>query len=413
MERHVSKLTRNTLAVILAGGRGARLKGLTRWRAKPAVPFGGQFRIVDFPLSNCVNSGLRRIQVMTQYKAHSLIRHVQAAWGYLRSDHGEFVELVPAQQRNETGWYAGTADAVFQNLDIIRRHGPGLVLLLAGDHIYKMDYGPMLAAHVRAGADVTVGCIEVPIEDACRFGVMSVSGEGDGAARIVRFDEKPETPCPIPGRPDKALASMGIYVFDAGWLYEALLSDARIADSTRDFGGDIIPAAVHTSRVISYPFVGPTSGPAYWRDVGTVDAYWQANMELVRVIPPMSLYEKDWKIWSFMEQLPPAKFVFDDDDRRGMAVDSLVSAGCVISGARLRRSLVSTGGRVHSYCTIEDSVLLPDVDIGRHCTIKRAVIGKRCVIPPGTTIGVDPVADAERFHVTEGGVVLVVADDLR
>jgi glucose-1-phosphate adenylyltransferase len=402
--RFVSRLTRDTLALILAGGRGSRLQQLTDWRAKPAVPFGGKFRIIDFPLSNCLNSGIRRVAVLTQYKAHSLLRHLQYGWSFLRAEMGEFVELLPAQQRIETSWYEGTANAVLQNFDILRHHDPEWVLILAGDHVYKMDYGPMLAAHVENGADVTVGCIEVPIEEATAFGVMAV----DEDLCITEFAEKPRHPRHVPGKPDRALASMGIYVFSTRVLYEELARDSALQDSTHDFGRDIIPALLGRKRVCAYPFRDPHSGhDAYWRDVGTVDAFWEANMELIGVTPPLNLYDVDWPIWTWQQQVPPAKFVFDDEGRRGMAVDSLVSGGCIVSGSRVLRSLLFPGVRVHSYANVEDSVVFPEVDIGRRCRIRRAVIDTRAVLPPDTVIGYDPAEDARRFHVTPKGIVLV------
>ena len=409
--RFVSRLTRNTLALILAGGRGSRLKHLTAWRSKPAVPFGGKFRIVDFPLSNCINSGIRRIGVLTQYKAHSLILHIQKGWGFLRGEFGEFVELWPAQQRvDETAWYAGTADAVFQNLDIIRNHNPDYVLILAGDHIYKMDYGAMIAHHVETGADMTVGCLEVTPERAQEFGVMSVDADG----QVVRFQEKPKDPETVPGRPDRCLASMGIYVFNRDFLYEQLIRDADTPSSSHDFGKDMIPAVIGRYRIMAHNFRDPRSGEqAYWRDVGTVDAFWEANLELIGVTPPLNLYDKNWPIWNYQEQLPPAKFVFDDDDRRGMAVDSMVSGGCVISGAKVRHSLLFSNVRVNSFALVEDSVVLPDVDIGRYCRIRRAVIDRFCEIQEGTVIGYDPRADrAAGYLVTEGGVTLVTPEML-
>jgi glucose-1-phosphate adenylyltransferase len=407
--RFVSRLTRDTLALILAGGRGSRLKHLTLWRAKPAVPFGGKFRIIDFPLSNCINSGIRRIGVLTQYKAHSLIQHVQRGWGFLRGEFGEFVELLPAQQRIETSWYLGTADAVFQNLDIIRNHEPRYVLVLAGDHIYKMDYGPMLAFHVERNADMTVGCIEVDVETARGFGVMTVNNE----SRVVEFNEKPENPQSIPGRPGVVLASMGIYVFNTQFLYEQLIRDADTRQSAHDFGKDVIPGAIKTYRIMAYPFRDPETGKqGYWRDVGTVDAYWQANIELVDVTPELNMYDTHWPIWTYQEQLPSAKFVFDDDDRRGMAVDSMVSGGCVISGSLVRHSLLFSNVRVNSYCKIESSVILPDVDIGRRCRLRKVVVERGCDIPEGTVIGEDLEADAKRFFVTPKGVVLVTPEML-
>jgi glucose-1-phosphate adenylyltransferase len=409
--RFVSRLTRNTLALILAGGRGSRLKHLTKWRSKPAVPFGGKFRIVDFPLSNCINSGIRRIGVLTQYKAHSLILHIQKGWGFLRGEFGEFVELWPAQQRiAETAWYSGTADAVFQNLDIIRKHNPDYVLVLAGDHVYKMDYGSMVAHHVESGADMTVGCIEVDLACAEDLGVMSVDEEN----RVRSFDEKPERPQPIPGRDGLALASMGIYVFNRGFLFEQLIRDADTAASTHDFGKDIIPDVIAKYRVLAYPFRDVRSGEqSYWRDVGTVDAFWEANLELIGVTPPLNLYDESWPIWTYQEQLPPAKFVFDDEDRRGMAVDSMVSGGCVISGSTVRHSLLFSNVRVNSYAYVEDSVILPDVDVGRNCTIQGSILDRGCRLPEGLTVGIDPRGDAEKgFYVTDRGVTLITPEML-
>jgi glucose-1-phosphate adenylyltransferase len=407
--RFVSRLTRDTLALILAGGRGSRLKQLTDWRAKPAVPFGGKFRIIDFPLSNCVNSGIRRVGILTQYKAHSLIRHIQQGWGFMRGALGEFVELLPASQRNEKGWYEGTADAVYQNIDILRNHGPEYVLILAGDHIYKMDYGDMLAEHVAQNADMTIGCIEVPIDEAKALGVMSV----DVNRRIVAFDEKPENPTPMPGREDVALASMGIYVFNAAFLYEQLIKDADTRGSTHDFGHDIIPSLIKNYKVVAFPYKDVQGNdPGYWRDVGTIDAFWSANLELIGVTPELNLYDDEWPIWTHQAQQPPAKFVFDDDDRRGMAVDSMVSGGCIISGSTVRHSVLFSNVEVHSYSLIEDSVILPDVTISRHCRLKNVVIDKGCVIPEGTVIGEDLEQDAKRYFVSPKGVVLVTPEML-
>jgi glucose-1-phosphate adenylyltransferase len=407
--RFVSRLTRDTLALIMAGGRGSRLKDLTKWRAKPSVAFGGKFRIIDFPLSNCINSGIRRIGVLTQYKAHSLITHIQRGWGHLRGEFGEFVELLPAQQRIETSWYQGTADSIYQNLDIIRNHNPEFVLILAGDHIYKMDYGAMLAAHVEKDADVTVGCIEVPIERAHAFGVMEVDAED----RVLSFEEKPSAPKTKPGHADAALCSMGIYVFNTDFLFEQLIKDADTTNSSHDFGKDIIPEVIKKYRAFAYDFRDPiTETQGYWRDVGTVDAFWEANLELIGITPELNLYDDEWPIWTYQEQLPPAKFVFDDEERRGMAVDSMVSGGCIISGAQVRHSLLFSNVKVNSYSSLEDAVILPEVDIGRHCHIKRAVIDKGCHIPEGTVIGEDPKEDAKRFHVTPGGVTLVVPEML-
>ncbi len=405
--RFVSRLTRNTLALILAGGRGSRLKYLTLWRAKPAVPFGGKFRIIDFPLSNCLNSGIRSIGVITQYKAHSLIQHIHRGWTFLRGEFGEFVELLPAQQRIETSWYEGTADAVYQNLDIIRNHHPEFVLILAGDHIYKMDYGPMIADHVKRGADMTVGCIEVPLEQARAFGVMSVDADN----RVTAFNEKPEHPEPMPGRADVALASMGIYIFNNDFLCEALIRDADDDTSDHDFGKNIIPRVIANSKVVAYPFRDEETGKqAYWRDVGTVDAFWEANLELIGVTPELNLYDDQWPIWTYQEQLPPAKFIFDDDDRRGMAVDSMVSGGCIVSGALVRHSLLFSNVKIHSRSTVESSVVLPDVDIGHDCKISRAIIDKGCHIPPNTVIGEDLEEDAKHYFVSPGGVVLVTPE---
>lgn len=407
-ERFVSRLTQNTLAVILAGGRGSRLKHLTLWRAKPAVHFGGKFRIIDFPLSNCINSGVRRIAVLTQYKAHSLIRHIQQGWNFLRGELGEYVELIPAQQRIETSWYAGTADAVFQNLDIIYAHDPEYILVLAADHIYKMDYGPMIAYHVAKRADLTVGCFESPLERARDFGVMTV----DDDQRIVRFDEKPEHPHPLPGSKDTCLVSMGIYVFNARFLYEQLMKDADIASSSHDFGKDIIPGVIEKYRVVAYPFRDATGATAYWRDVGTVDAFWEANLELIGVTPELNLYDKNWPIWTYQPQLPPAKFVFDDDDRRGMAVDSMVSGGCIIAGGRVYHSLLFSNVYVRSRALLRDCVVMPDVEVGEDSRLTKVILERGCRVPPGTVIGEDPVEDAKRYFVTPRGVVLVIPEML-
>jgi glucose-1-phosphate adenylyltransferase len=408
-QRFVSRLTRDTLALILAGGRGSRLKELTQWRAKPAVPFGGKFRIIDFPLSNCMNSGIRRVGVLTQYKAHSLLLHLQRGWGFLRGELGEFVELLPAQQRIEDSWYAGTADAIYQNLDIIRNHDPRYVLILAGDHVYKMDYGPMIAFHVGRDADMTVGCIEVPVARASAFGVMTVDDQG----RVIRFAEKPNAPEPLPDNPALALASMGIYIFNTEFLYEQIIKDADNKKSSHDFGKDIIPSIINPYRVMAYPFRDVQTGKqAYWRDVGTVDAYWEANMELIGVTPELNLYDQDWPIWTNQGQWPPAKFVFDDEDRRGMAVDSMLAGGCIISGAVVRHSLLFSNVVVDAFSTIRDSVILSNVRVGKHCRLTKVVIEKGCLIPDNTVIGEDPKQDAERFTVTPLGVVVVTPESL-
>ena len=408
--RYLSRLTRGTLAMIMAGGRGERLKHLTEDRCKPATPFGGKFRIIDFVLSNCVNSGIRQISVLTQYKAHSLIQHIQRGWGYLRGEFGEFVEIVPAQQQRGPDWYRGTADSLWQNMDMIRHHRPLHVLVLAGDHIYKMDYGPMIGYHVEKEADITVGVVEVPRVRAREFGVMTVE---DGN-RVVRFLEKPRDPEPIPGRPDVALASMGIYVFNPRLLERLLRADADDADSAHDFGRNIVPGAIDKLRVVAYPFEDVrTKAQNYWRDVGTVDAYYEANLELVTVSPDLNIYDEQWPIWTYQEQLPPAKFVFNDDDRRGLAIDSMVSGGCIISGSRVVSSLLFSSVRVHDYSSVERSVILPGVRVGERCVIRNAIIDEGTDVPDGTRIGVDRQADAERFHITEGGVVLVTAAMLR
>ncbi len=408
--RFVSLLTKETLALVLAGGRGTRLGKLTLWRAKPATPFGGKFRIIDFPLSNCINSGIRRIGVLTQYKAHSLIRHIQKGWNFLRGELNEFVELLPAQQRTTTAWYQGTADAVYQNLDIIRSHEPQYILILAGDHIYKMDYGPMIAFHVEMEADMTVGCLDVPIEQAKAFGVMTV----DEGGRVGRFREKPEQPDPLPGREDTALASMGIYVFRTEFLLDQLVKDADDPWSSHDFGKDLIPAMIENHRVMAYPFRDPQSGEGgFWRDVGTVDAFWAANLELIGVTPELDLYGADeWPIWTYQEHLPPAKFVFDEADRRGMAVDSMVSGGCIVSGGYVRRSVLFSNVTVQSKAHVEEVVVLPDVEIGEGARVKKAVLDRGCRVPPGMIIGEDREADRERFDVTDGGVVLVTPEML-
>lgn len=409
--RFISQLTRRTVAIVLAGGRGTRLRQLTEVRAKPAVPFAGKFRIIDFTLSNCVNSGIRKIGIATQYKAHSLIRHVQRGWGFLDGRFEEFVQLLPAQQElDESQWYQGTADAVYQNLHFLRRHDPELVLVVAGDHVYKMDYGYMLASHARRRADMTVACIDVPVAQAHEFGVMAVDDDG----RVTEFLEKPRHPPCIPGRPERALASMGVYVFNAKFLFEQLERDALTPGSGHDFGKDIIPYILPRHRVFAHSFtescVRAGQEPPYWRDVGTVDAYWEANMEMTRVTPALDLYDRNWPIWTYERQEPPAKFVFDDAERRGSAVDSLISGGCIISGATVRRSLLFSSVKVHSWATVEDSVILPEVHIGRNAVLKRAIVDKRCHIPAGMAIGVNPQQDRQRFYVSANGVTLVTAE---
>ena len=409
--RFVSRLTRQTLALVLAGGRGSRLYELTDWRAKPAVPFGGKFRIIDFPLSNCINSGIRRIGVLTQYKAHSLIRHLVRGWSRLDSELDEFVEILPASQRAGGEWYLGTADAIYQNLDILRTHQPEYVLILSGDHIYKMDYGDLIATHAKTNADMTIACLEVPLEEAAgAFGVMTA----DESGRIIEFNEKPADPAPIPGQPGLCLASMGNYLFNTEFLYEQLIKDADDPNSGHDFGKDIIPSIIEKYHVYAYPFRDMDTGErTYWRDVGTLDAFWEANMELVNVTPELNLYDSSWPILTHQVQLPPAKFVFDREDRRGVAIDSMVSGGCVISGSLVKNSLLFSNVRVHSFGEIHDSVILPDVEIGRNARISKAIIDRGCTIEPGMVIGEDPEQDKERgFRVTEKGVVLVTPDML-
>ncbi|MET1218421.1 MAG: glucose-1-phosphate adenylyltransferase [Glaciecola sp.] len=407
--RYVSNLTRDTYALILAGGRGSRLHELTKWRAKPAVYFGGKFRIIDFPLSNCINSGIRRVGILSQYKSHSLIRHVVRGWGHFKKELGESIEILPASQRFSEDWYQGTADAVYQNIDIIRTELPKYVMILSGDHIYRMDYGNMLANHVESGAKMTVSCMRVPCSEAAgAFGVMTV----DANNVVTEFTEKPESPAPLIGDPENCLASMGNYIFDTEFLFEQLEKDKANSDSQRDFGKDIIPSIINEHKVNAFEF-GNGEKNNYWRDVGTIDSFWQANMELVEPVPALNLYDEEWPIWTYQEQLPPAKFVWDKENRRGEAVNSVVSGGCIISGSKLQRSLCFSNVRVHSYSYIEEAVILPNVDIGRHCTIKKAVIDRGCVIPEGMEIGVNHDEDRARgFRVSSAGVVLVTPDML-
>jgi glucose-1-phosphate adenylyltransferase len=406
-------LPKRAVALVLAGGRGSRLKNLTDRRAKPAVYFGGKFRIIDFALSNCLNSGIRRIGVITQYKSHSLLRHLQRGWAFLKSEMNEFVDLLPAQQRNDDeSWYRGTADAVYQNQDILASYGADYVVVLAGDHIYKMNYALMLADHVAKGRECTVGCIAVPREEAVAFGVMAVDRDN----HITEFVEKPADPPPMPGRPDMALASMGIYIFNARYLYKELERDMNDADSSHDFGKDIIPRAVRNGQASAHPFelscVSTRHGEApYWRDVGTIDAYWDANIDLTATDPLLNLYDKRWPIWTYQEQLPPAKFVHNQDERRGMAVESLVSGGCIVSGS-VTRTVLFSSVRVHSHAVVAWSVLLPGAQIGRGARLTRVVVDRACVIPDGMVIGEDAELDAERFHRSENGITLVTRDML-
>jgi glucose-1-phosphate adenylyltransferase len=412
INRHAQTRAQNrrTLALVLAGGRGSRLKDLTDRRAKPAVHFGGKFRIIDFALSNCLNSGIRRIGVITQYKSHSLLRHLQRGWSFLRNEMNEFVDLLPAQQRrDDEQWYQGTADAIWQNLDIIRNSTPPeYIVVLAGDHVYKMDYSIMVADHIASGKQLTVGCVEVTREEATAFGVMAV----DENRMVTSFLEKPADPPAMPGRPDMALASMGIYVFSAEYLFRLLEEDAADEGSSHDFGKDVVPRAVAEAQAHAHPFSlsaisNPPYSKAYWRDVGTVDAYWAANLDLASTTPELNMYDRDWPIWTYQEQLAPAKFVHDEEGRRGMAINSLVSGGCIVSGSTVSNSVLFSNILVRSYSVIDQAVILPDVQVGRHCRLTKVVIDRRCRIPDGLVVGEDPVLDAQRFHRTDAGVVLV------
>lgn len=407
-------LVRRTVALILAGGRGSRLKQLTDKRAKPAVYFGGKFRIIDFALSNCLNSGIRRMAVVTQYKSHSLMRHLQRGWSFLRAELNEMVDILPAQQRvGEEHWYRGTADAIFQNLDIIRSSKPEYIVILAGDHIYKMDYSLMVKDHVVRGAGCTVGCIEVPRHEASAFGVMAV----DDKNQITAFIEKPADPPAMPGNDSVSLASMGIYVFNADYLYKLLEEDLENPASDHDFGKDVIPRAVSEGRALAHPFglscVSRVDGVApYWRDVGTIDAFWSANLDLASTTPELDIYDTDWPIWTYQRQLPPAKFVPDSTGNHGVAVNTLVSGGCIVSGSHVAHSVLFSEVRVHSYCHIEQAVVLPDVTINRHCRLSKVVIDRGCEIPIGLVVGEDPELDAQRFERTADGVVLITREML-
>ena len=397
------------MAYVLAGGRGSRLMELTDFRAKPAVYFGGKSRIIDFALSNALNSGIRRIGVATQYKAHSLIRHLQRGWNFFRPERNESFDILPASQRvTETGWYAGTADAVYQNIDIIESYAPRYIVLLAGDHVYKMDYEKMLQQHVEQQADVTVGCIEVACAEASGFGVMATDADG----RITSFLEKPADPPAMPGKPGRTLASMGIYVFETRFLFEVLRRDAADAASTHDFGHDIVPYIVAHGRAVAHHFEqscvrSAPDSPIYWRDVGTVDAYWEANIDLTDFIPGLDLYDQNWPIWTYGEIVPPAKFVHDEDGRRGQAISSLVSGGCIVSGSEVRQSLLFTGVHAHSYTCIHRAVVLPYVQIGRHARLSQVVIDRGVVIPEGLVVGENPEHDAARFRRSPRGICLI------
>jgi glucose-1-phosphate adenylyltransferase len=408
-QKSYAPLSRDTMAYVLAGGRGSRLMELTDRRAKPAVPFGGKSRIIDFALSNALNSGIRRFGVATQYKAHSLIRHMQRGWNFLRPERNEGFDILPASQRvSEDQWYAGTADAVYQNLDIILTSKPRFMIVLAGDHIYKMDYELMLQQHVNSGADVTIGCLEVPRMAATGFGVMAINEK----MQITAFVEKPKDPPHVPGNPDVALASMGIYVFEMDFLTGLLRRDAADKKSSRDFGKDIIPYVVKNGKAIAHLFSqscvrSVKEGEPYWRDVGTVDAYWEANIDLTATVPSLDLYDQDWPIWTYSEVTPPAKFVHDTEGRRGLAISSLVSGGCIVSGAAIRDTLLFTGVRVNSFSNLESAVVLPRVVIGRNASLKKVVIDSDVVIPEGLVVGEDPELDGKRFRRTENGTVLI------
>ncbi len=400
---------RSAMAYVLAGGRGTRLLELTEWRAKPAVYFGGKSRIIDFALSNALNSGIRRIGVATQYKAHSLIRHLQRGWNFFRLERNESFDILPASQRVMDGaWYAGTADAVYQNIDIIESYATKYIVILAGDHVYKMDYEPMLQQHVEQNADVTIGCLEVPVEHATGFGIMHV----DDNNYILSFVEKPEVPPTMPGRTNASLASMGVYVFDTAFLIDQIKRDAVDPNSSRDFGKDIIPYIVRHGNAVAHHFSRSCvrtngQGASYWRDVGTLDAYWAANIDLTDVVPQLDLYDRNWPIWTFAEISPPAKFVHDEEGRRGQAVSSLVSGGCIISGAAVRQSLLFTGVHLRSYSYVENAVILPDVEVARSARLTNVIIDRGVHIPAGLVVGEDPELDARRFRRTEHGICLI------
>jgi glucose-1-phosphate adenylyltransferase len=409
-----TQLVRRTIALVLAGGRGSRLKQLTDRRAKPAVYFGGKFRIIDFALSNCVNSGIRRIGVITQYKSHSLLRHLQRGWSFLRGEMNEMIDLLPAQQRvDEEHWYRGTADAVYQNLDIINSGRPEYIVVLAGDHVYKMDYSLMLKDHVERGLGCTVGCIEVPREEASGFGVMAI----DDTRQVVNFVEKPKDPPAMPGRPDTSLASMGIYIFNAEYLYKLLEDDLADPTSSHDFGKDVIPRVVAERRALAHPFSlscvssSPEATP-YWRDVGTIDAFWAANLDLASITPELDIYDNDWPIWTYQRQLPPAKFIPDRDGQHGKTVNTIVSGGCIVSGSEVVNSVLFSNVRVRSFCVVQDAVILPGVTVERGSRLRKVVIDRGCTIPEGMVIGEDAELDAQRFERTEQGVVLITREML-
>ena len=407
MQPHM--LVRRSIALVLAGGRGSRLKQLTDTRAKPAVYFGGKFRIIDFALSNCVNSGIRRIGVITQYKSHSLLRHLQRGWSFLRAELNEMVDLLPAQQRaGEEHWYRGTADAIYQNIDIVQSSKPEYVVILAGDHVYRMDYSLMLQDHVASGLGCTVGCIEVPRDEASAFGVMAISED----RKIFEFVEKPEHPPTMPGSDTVSLASMGIYIFNASYLYQLLEEDLADPTSSHDFGKDVIPRVVNEGQAFAHPFsmsavTKDGASAPYWRDVGTIDAFWEANLDLASVTPDLDIYDTQWPIWTSQRQLPPAKFVQDQNGSHGQAINTMVSGGCIVSGSIVSNSVLFSSVRIHSFCTVDQAVLLPEVEVGRNCRLSKVVVDRGCSLPEGLVIGEDPELDAQRFERSPGGVVLV------
>lgn len=407
------RITQRSMVFVLAGGRGSRLKELTDRRVKPAVPFGGKARIIDFALSNAVNSGIRKMAIATQYKAHSLIRHIQRGWNFFQAERNEFLDVLPASQRgNNESWYKGTADAVTQNIDIVDSYNVDYVIILAGDHIYKMDYEIMLRQHVETGADVTVGCLTVPRLEATAFGVMDTDAEG----RITSFLEKPADPPGMPDNPDMALASMGIYVFDWKFLRELLVKDAEDPNSTNDFGNDLIPDIVKNGKAMAHRFdescVRAEGAPAYWKDVGTVDAFWQAHIDLTNFTPELDLWDKNWPIWTYNESVPPAKFIHDERDRRGMAISSMVSGGCIISGTEVRNSVLFTNVHTNSYAVLDHAVILPNVVVHRSARLRQVVVDGGVVIPEGLVVGEDPHEDAKWFRVTDRGITLITQDML-
>jgi len=405
------RLTQRSMAFVLAGGRGSRLKELTDRRVKPAVYFGGKARIIDFALSNAMNSGIRKMAIATQYKAHSLIRHCQRGWNFFRAERNEFLDILPASQRmDEESWYRGTADAVSQNIDIVDSYGVDYIIILAGDHIYKMDYEVMLRQHVETGADVTIGCLTVPRKEATAFGVMAT----DATGRITSFLEKPKNPPGTPDDPSVALASMGIYVFNWPFLRDLLTRDSQDPNSSHDFGNDLIPEIVKNGKAMAHRFdvscVRAPGATAYWKDVGTVDAFWQANIDLTNFTPDLNLWDQTWPIWTYSEATPPAKFIHDEKDRRGMAVSSMVSGGCIISGTEVRNSLLFTMVHTNSYAVLDHAVVLPYVTVHRHARLRRVVIDRGVVIPEGLVVGEDPVEDGRHFRVTETGVTLITQE---